>query len=58
MPYWTIKNMLGPWGEQGYYRLYRGEGTCGINMMTSHRGLEESKPTQADGNPITPSYSY
>jgi len=37
--YWKVKNSWGKvWGEKGYFRIFRGEGVCGINthVLTAH----------------------
>lgn len=44
LDYWIIKNSWGPkWGENGYFRIVRGEKACGINTYVITSFVEKQK---------------
>lgn len=41
LDYWIVKNTFGEsWGENGYFRIRRGKGTCGLNQLVMSAEIE------------------
>merc|ERR1711988_1778190 len=48
--YWVIKNSWGSeWGEEGYYRIERGDNHCGVANMVVHSVYKDSGITNKHG---------